>query len=152
MLHIFTDNKLVDKPYIKDVDAEFEIDAPNIENKYTDAESIAILKEMEGMTSRNGSYVDCKFGTVKLTDISSGCKNLLLCISRGSKCIINIDEMGYNAIKILFRIAKSRELDVVSHRVIKYIDNDYEATVNGETNIGEDITYALAELLGKEVY
>lgn len=62
------------KEYLLDVEAEFDIDEPIIDSMYMDDLSTSILKKMEGMISRNGKYIEAKFGTVSIMDISTGCK------------------------------------------------------------------------------
>ena len=54
MLKIFTDSTMSSKEYLADVEAEFNLDEPIIDDMYTDSLSVKILEEMEGMTSRNG--------------------------------------------------------------------------------------------------
>lgn len=152
MLKIFTDNTLSSKEYLIDVEAEFDIDEPIIENMYNDSLSISIIEKMEGMTSRNGKYIDAKFGTVSIMDISTGCKALLLCATQNDNYIINIDEMGNNAVKMLAEISKEKDIDVVTHRVLKYFPNKFECYVNNQYCNGEDVPYALAEILGEEIF
>lgn len=152
MLKIFTDATLSSKEYLIDVEAEFDIDEPIIENMYKDSLSVSILEKMEGMTSRNGKYIDAKFGTVSIMDISTGCKALLLCATRNDDYLINIDEMGNNAVKLLAEISKIKDIEVVTHRVLKYFPKDFECYVNNEYCDEEDIPYALAEILGEEIF
>ena len=152
MLKIFTDSTMSSKEYLADVEAEFNLDEPIIDDMYTDSLSVKILEEMEGMTSRNGKYIDAKFGTVSIMDISTGCKALLLCSTRNSDCIINIDEMGNNAVRILAEISKEKDIEVVTHRVLKYFPDNFVCYVNNEQCSGEDISYALAEILGEEIF
>lgn len=152
MLKIFTDSTMSSKEYLADVEAEFNLDEPIIDGMYTDSLSVKILEEMEGMTSRNGKYIDAKFGTVSIMDISTGCKALLLCSTRNDTCIINIDEMGNNAVRILAEISKEKDIEVVTHRVLKYFADNFVCYVNNEQCSGEDISYALAEILGEEIF
>lgn len=152
MLKIFTDDTLSSKEYLTDVEAEFDIDEPIIENMYNDCLSVRILEKMEGMTSRNGRYIDAKFGTVSIMDISTGCKALLLCTTRNDDYIINIDEMGNNAVKLLAEISTAKDIEVVTHRVLKYFPKDFKCYVDNEYCDGEDIPYALAEILGEEIF
>lgn len=151
MLRIFTDNTMSPKKYLVNIEAAFDINGPTIENMYKDSLSIEILEKMEGMTSRNGKYINAKFGTVTITDISTGCKALLLCATQNKDCIICTDEMGNNAIKILAEISKEKDIDIMTHQVLKYFPSDCNCYVNNELCSGEDIPYALAELLDKEV-
>lgn len=152
MLKIYTDNNLSQKNYLLDIEAEFNVNEPIIENLYTDKTSIRILEEMEGMTSRKGKYIDAKFGTVSIMEISTGCKALLLCNTKNDNSIINVDEVGNNAIKILAQISQEKDIEVVTHRVLKYFPEDFMCFVNNEQCIGEDISYALAEILDVEVF
>lgn len=152
MLKIFTDSTMSSKEYLADVEAEFNLDEPIIDDMYTNSLSVKILEEMEGMTSRKGKYIDAKFGTVSIMDISTGCKALLLCSTRNSDCIINIDEMGNNAVRILAEISKEKDIEVVTHRVLKYFPDNFVCYVNNEQCSGEDISYALAEILGEEIF
>ena len=152
MLKIFTDSRMSNKEYLIDIEAEFNADEPMIEELYSDKISSYILQKMEGMTSRKGKYIDAKFGTVSIMDISTGCKALLLCCTRNEEFIINVDEMGNNAIKILAELSKNKDIEVVTHRVLKYFSNDFACYVNNEYCVGEDISYALAEILNEEVF
>ena len=152
MLKIYTDNNLSQKNYLLDIEAEFNVNEPIIENLYTDKTSIRILEEMEGMTSRKGKYIDAKFGTVSIMEISTGCKALLLCNTKNDDSIINVDEVGNNAIKILAQISREKDIEVVTHRVLKYFPEDFMCFVNNEQCVGEDISYALAEMLDVEVF
>jgi hypothetical protein len=151
MLHIYTDEKLVDRTFINNVDSRFDLECFDAEVKFTDEESVKILQEMEGMTERHGGWIEAKFGIIPLTSISTGCKGLLLCLILGDEYIINIDELGYNAIKILYRVADNKEVYVVSHRALECIPENYKTTVNDEPNVGIDTTYALEYLLDEVI-
>lgn len=152
MLKIFTDSTMSSKEYLKNVEAEFDADGTLIKDMYKDSLSVKILEKMEGMTTRNGIYINAKFGTVSIMDISTGCKALLLCSTRNDTCIINIDEMGNNAVRILAEISKEKDIEVVTHRVLKYFPDNFVCYVNNEQCSGEDISYALAEILGEEIF
>lgn len=152
MLKIYTDSSMSSKDYLLDVEAEFDIDEPIIESMYTDDLSVSILEKMEGMTSRNGKYIEAKFGTVSIMDISTGCKGLLLCVTRNNDCIVNIDEMGNNAIKLLAEISMNKDIEVVTHQVLKYFPDNFQCYVNNEKCDKDDIPYALAEILGEETF
>ena len=151
MLKIFTESGMSDKEYLFDVEAEFRIQEPIIEELYRDSLSVYILKSIEGMTDRKGKYIDSKFGTISIMDVSTGAKTLLLCANRYAECIINANEMGTNAIKVLAEISKQIDIEVVINRVLKYFEKDFECFVNGEYCKGEDISYALAEILGDDL-
>ena len=152
MLRIYTDNKFSNKDYLINIEAEFNIDRFKMDTLYTDEVSQYVLKEIEGVTSRKGCYLDAKFGTIIMTDISTGCKALLLCIRRHDDCIVCMDEVGTNAIKLLEYISEHIEADieVVTHRVLKYFRDDFECYVNDELCRGEDISDALEYLLEEE--
>lgn len=152
MLKIFTDSTMSSKEYLVDIEAEFDIDEPIIEDMYKDSLSVRILEEMEGMTSRKGKYIDAKFGTVSIMDISTGCKALLLCITRNDSCIINIDEVGNNAVELLAELSEKKDIEVVTHRVLKYFPDNFVCYINNEQCNGEDVPYALAEILGEEIF
>lgn len=152
MLKIYTSPEKSNKKYLFDVEAEFNIEEPLIESLYTDETSVYILKKMEGMTSRNGKYIDGKFGTVSIMDISTGCKALLLSCSKNEEYVINVDEVGNDVIKILAELATDIDIEIVTHRVLKYFKEDYSCIVEDEVCTGEDISYALAELLNVELF
>lgn len=152
MLKIFTDSSMSNKEYLFDIEAEFNAEEPMIESLYTDNISISILEKMEGMKSRTGKYIDAKFGTVSIMDISTGCKALLLCNTRNEEYIINVDEMGNNAIKMLAELSNTKDIEIVTHRVLKYFPDNFGCYVKDEYCVGEDISYALAEILDVEVF
>lgn len=152
MLFIYTQPQLQNKPYIHDVETEFYYNISNVNTLYSDKKSTDILTKIEGMTNRNGILIDGKFGTVSLLDISTGCKVLLLAVSKGSSNIINTDEAGNNIVRLLFEYAKNQDIHILTHRVINDIPDDYCANIEGEICYGEDISCVLAEKLGKEIY
>lgn len=151
MLKIYTDHTLSTRHYIYDIESEFNLDEPSIDTMYTDSLSVKVLQQLEGMTARNGYYIDSKFGTTSIMNISTGCKALLLCIKCHKDCIINTDEMGTNAIQLLGELAKTLDIEVVTHHSISCLPVDYECYINDEYCTGEDIEYALEELLDEEV-
>lgn len=152
MLKIYTDSSMSNKEYLEDIEAEFNIDELVIDNMYKDELSVYILKMIEGVTSRTGKYLDAKYGTVSIMDISTGCKALLLCVTRNKDCIINIDEMGNNAVKFLAELSKNIDIDIVTHRVLKYFPDEFRCYINDEYYEKDDIQYALAEILGEDDY
>ena len=142
MLKIYTDSSMSSKEYLLDVEAEFDIDEPIIDSMYMDDLSTSILKKMEGMISRNGKYIEAKFGTVSIMDISTGCKALLLCSTRN-----NDWEMVGSDMSTL-----QKDIEVVTHRVLKYFPDNFQCYINNEKCDKDDIPYALAEILGEETF
>lgn len=151
MLHIYTNENLISKPYMYDIEAEFSLLVPQLSTLFLDTDSVKILRVLEGMEERDGEIITSKFGKVLLTDISTGCEGVLLCNLEQSKSVINTDELGYNAIELLFDLSITREIYIVAHRVFRYIPEAFTATVDDEICTGQEIRYTMADNLGEGV-
>jgi hypothetical protein len=142
MLNIYTDSKLANKPCLINIEAEFNLKQPMIDSMYKDEKSMYVLKELEGITTRECSSI---------MDISDSCKAILLCLSDGKERVICIDEASNNAVRLLPELSKDTEINILTHRVLKNFKDAFKCYVNNELCTGENITYALAELLDKEL-
>lgn len=60
--------------------------------------------------------------------------------------------MGNNAIKLLAEISREKDIEVVTHRVLKYFPDNFQCYINNENCDKDDIPYALAEILGEETF
>lgn len=68
--------------------------------------------------------------------LSTGCKGLLLATKFNNEFIINIDELGYNCIKLLFEISKQMDIEVISTRILYHMEDEYVASINGNIKKG----------------
>ena len=146
MLKLFTDEHLVAAKYIRDVEAVFNLNEPLLDRLYFDSNSMYALKEIDGVTDRNGKYVTTKYGTILLSDISTGCKAVLLAINNANY-LIDSDEMGCNALIVLAKIARTKDVYIMTHRVLDVLPQDAIYEINGDLCDGADVPLALEYLL-----
>lgn len=146
MLKLFTDEHLVTMKYIHDVEAVFNLNEPLLNELYFDEDSVHALKKIEGMTDRNGKYVTTKYGTILLSEISTGCKAVLLAINNANY-LVDSDEMGYNALTVLEEIARTKDVSILVHRVLGILPQDAIYEINGDLCDGADVPLALEYLL-----
>lgn len=158
MLKIYTSKEIAKqfstKDIVPDIDNRFllRLTEKNKDTLYNDKVSEIILKRIEGMTERKGNgYINAKFGDVQLRDISTGGKALLLATKFNNEFIINIDELGYNCIYLLFDLSKKMDIEVISTRVLYHMKNDFVAIVNGKTLYSDDITGEMERELDENI-
>lgn len=125
---------------VPDIEARFDLRVVDTNKIFLDNTSIMILQKIEGMTERKGDYFIGKFGIVHLRDISTGGKTLLLAVNYRNESVVNIDECGYNCIHLLFEIAKTMDIEVISTRILYHMKPDFTAIVNGKEVSYTDIT------------
>lgn len=150
MLTIKTSKENMEKSFINDVEAWFNADSPKLSEMYLDSESVKILQNIEGMKVRHSDWIEAKFGSVPLTQISTGAKVALLCNTMGDNYSINTDEAGQNIIQEIMRLSKDRNIEIQCGRVLYNFPDDYKAVVEDEMLTGKDITYAMEYLLEED--
>lgn len=143
MLTIYTSKDSIPRDSKKsiayNIEARFKLKLADAEKQYTDADSVLILKDIEGMTRRDGEVIHAKFGAVSIQNISTGAKGCLLASTYNKEMIVSTDELGYNCIFILFEIAKHKDIEVISSRPYGYVPNNSEALIDGTLLSNEDI-------------
>lgn len=135
---------------VQDIDAKFGLKLNKItqDTLYKDAYSTMVLTEIEGMTARHANgYIDGKFGPVHLSNISTGGKGLLLAINYRDKSIVNIDELGYNCVYLLFELSKHMNISVISTAVLGHMKKEFEAIVNNKRCTGYNITLEMGNVI-----
>lgn len=83
--------------YIHDVEKVFSLKSVSTPALQKDGAK-EILKVIDGVTVKKGSYVKTKFGECSINDLSTGCKALLLANYFGENNIVNFSECGDNVI------------------------------------------------------
>lgn len=122
------------------IDSEAYFNA-NISSSDFDDEDLEIMKAID-----NASLIDKKLGTIKtdfgitsIKNLSTGCKTVLVYRYLQKKmipCSLNINECGWNAVKVLFDIAdvSNSEIQLLlnnSNSILFLKNNTYKFEVNG---------------------
>lgn len=131
-----------------DIETRFNLRSVDLDNMFYDENSVKILKCIEGMTSRlENGYMIGKFGSVHLSNISTGGKGLLLAVNYKDEFMINIDELGYNCIYLLFELTKQLDIQVVSTRVLYHMLPEFRAKVNNVMAEGSKISKEMEKMV-----
>lgn len=145
MLKIYTSlekaKELSKLPVCFNIEARFIPLLESDNTLFNDDTSTKILQRIDGMTMRyDNETIKAKFGAVRMQDLSTGCKGLLLATKFNDKWIINIDGLGYNCIFMLFELANAVDIEVYSTRVLYHMKDEFKAIVNGIECSGSDIS------------
>lgn len=153
MLKIYTSRKIAERmsklEIVPDIETRFRlrVTLKNQDTLFDDDVSKSVLQRVEGMTKWVGNgYLNAKFGAVNIHDISTGSKGLLIANKYSNEFIINIDELGYNCINILFEMSKNKDIEVISTRILYHMKSNYAAIINGNYKIGDEITDYMEEI------
>lgn len=150
MLKIYTDSSKSKKRFIRDVVAKFDMSLVDPNKTYDDEKSEYALKEIEGMTLRDGNNIKSKFGIVNLHNISASCKAALLCATLPDDFLINIDEAGDNAVKVIAKLSQTKDINVACHRVIDFLPSDFSCYVDDEYCTGREIELSMQYVLDSD--
>lgn len=135
MLHIYV-NKIPDK-FIKYSDAEQIFSNILMKNTvFDDPLSREVMKEIDGVTVKNGLYIETKFGNCSLYQLQTGAKQVLNALYyRDTNIIVPLVEAGPNAIYTLMDISRREGLNtnVYMYDWIEAMDkDDFDCYLDGE--------------------
>lgn len=133
MLKIYTSREIAKSlsklEIVPDIEIRFRLRTDGHRDLFNDSTSKDIIRQIEGTSEWYEGY------------LSTGCKGLLLATKFNNEFIINIDELGYNCIKLLFEISKQMDIEVISTRILYHMEDEYVASINGNTKKGVDISF-----------
>lgn len=96
-----------------------------------------VMKNIDGVTVKNGQFIKTKFGDTHISKLQTGCKTVLIALelakdNKNNK-IIQIVECGSNAINLLARIQieYSIETKVYTDQYIQIPDKQFKCRLDG---------------------
>ena len=121
MLYIYSSLKSIDrKKFVNDVEIFFNFDLAY--NLKTDEAINKILKTIDGAHIINGNVVETKFGVTTLSNLSTGCKALIIAWLNPS-LIVNFTEVGDNVVELAVELSKNRDLHVYTRNSVVFGKN-----------------------------
>lgn len=121
MLYIYSSLKSIDrKKFVNDVEIFFNFDLAY--NLKTDEAINKILKTIDSAHLINGNVVETKFGVTTLSNLSTGCKALIIALLNPS-LIVNFTEVGDNVVELAVELSKNRDLHVYTRNSVVFGKN-----------------------------
>ena len=121
MLYIYSSLKSIDrKKFVNDVEIFFNFDLAY--NLKTDEAINKILKTIDGANIINGNVVETKFGVTTLSNLSTGCKALIIAWLNQS-LTVNFTEVGDNVVELAVELSKDRDLHVYTRNSVVFGKN-----------------------------
>ena len=121
MLYIYSSLKSIDrKKFVNDVEIFFNFDLAY--NLKTDESINKILKTIDGAHIINGNVVETKFGVTTLSNLSTGCKALIIAWLNTS-LTVNFTEVGDNVVELAVELSKNRDLHVYTRNSVVFGKN-----------------------------
>ena len=145
MLYIYSSLKSIDrKKFVNDVEIFFNFDLAY--NLKTDEAINKILKTIDGAHIINGNVVETKFGVTTLSNLSTGCKALIIAWLNTS-LTVNFTEVGDNVVELAVELSKNRDLHVYTRNSVVFGKNlDTVVNLDGkEMTAKEYIEYTVFE-------
>ena len=140
MLTIIT-NSNTDFKRIYDVESHFKA-LMNIGEKFNDDIYTKIMQHIDNINQRDGGYIVTRFGGTDISNLSSGCKAVILAVRyRNSDKAVSVDECGDNALKVLFKISEKMDLTVYVSNYITVYDNTVSCIIDGKMYTGGHTIY-----------
>ena len=121
MLYIYSSLKSIDrKKFVNDVEIFFNFDLAY--NLKTDEAINKILKTIDGANIINGNVVETKFGVTTLSNLSTGCKALIIAWLNQS-LTVNFTEVGDNVVELAVELSKDRVLHLYTRNSVVFGKN-----------------------------
>lgn len=121
MLYIYSSLKSIDrKKFVNDVEIFFNFDLAY--NLKTDEAINKILKTIDGAHIIAGNVVETKFGVTTLSNLSTGCKALIIALLNPG-LTVNFTEVGDNVVELAFELSKNRDLHVYTRNSVVFGKN-----------------------------
>lgn len=121
MLYISTSIDSIDKSkFVDDVDIYFNFDLAN--NLKSDKIIDRILEVIDGAHIINGNVVETKFGVTTLSNLSTGCKALIIALLNPG-LTVNFTEVGDNVVELAVELSKNRDLHVYTRNSVVFGKN-----------------------------
>lgn len=121
MLYIYSSLKSIDrKKFVNDVEIFFNFDLAY--NLKTDEAINKILKTIDGAHIINGNVVETKFGVTTLSNLSTGCKALIIALLNQG-LTVNFTEVGDNVVELAVELSKNRDLHVYTRNSVVFGKN-----------------------------
>lgn len=104
---------------------------------FDDKISREIMKEIDGVSIKNGQLIRTKFGDTHISKLQTGCKTVLIAIELAkdpeNNKIIQVVECGSNAINLLARIQSKYNIEtkVYTDQYIQIPDKWFECRFDG---------------------
>lgn len=94
-----------------------------------------VIKTIDHATLTHGNIIETPFGSASISDLSSGCKAVLLALHYSSikdtDWIVSIEECGSTPIKVLCELAKKKDVYVYFASQVFVISDSVECVVDG---------------------
>lgn len=136
MLYLITASEADKVKKVKDIESRFDV-LVNSGVKFKEDIYTFIMEEIDNVTFRNDDIIETPFGRTLITNLSSGCKAVILAMYYNDKDIyICIDECGNNALKVLFELSKKWDVKTYINREIALEDDTITCKINNEQLTG----------------
>ena len=102
-----------------------------------------VLKEIDGASIISGTSVETKFGITDMTNLSSGCKALLVAMHEPDM-IVNFIMAGRNAVRLALGISQFIDMRIYTPNSVSLYREDLQIDVNldGEIVKAEEWMYS----------
>lgn len=121
MLYINTSLDSIDKSkFVDDVDIYFNFDLAN--NLKSDKIIDRILEVIDGAHIIAGNVVETKFGVTTLSNLSTGCKALIIAYLN-PRLTVNFILVGDNVIELAVEISKDNDLNIYTRNSVVFGKN-----------------------------
>ena len=112
MLNLWTNRDLIPKDLLFIDGANGFFNGKVEQNKYEDSLSRELMLVIDGVKVKKGNYIETKFGSTDIKNLSSGCKTGLLALEYNGKGCINTECMGENVFDTLCDIVDKNNLTI----------------------------------------
>ena len=121
MLYIYSSLKSIDrKKFVNDVEIFFNFDLAY--NLKPDEAINKILKTIDCAHIIDGNVVETKFGVTTLSNLSTGCKALIIALLNPG-LTVNFTEVGDNVVELAVELSKNRDLHVYTRNSVVFGKN-----------------------------
>lgn len=131
MINVYTNKKVKDLTYIHDVEAHFNVFWKEI---ITSKFAKRVMKNIDNVSEFYDDHVLTPFGIARYTELSTGCKALLIAIYR-QDCLVNFLETGENVLEELILLNKkdaSLKINIYTPKSLLTSHFDEELYLNGK--------------------
>lgn len=143
MLYITSNIDPNNKKYLDDVVSYFDFEF----YRYVKPDKIVnkILEEIDGAHIISNDIVETKFGRTIITNLSTGCKALLIAAKK-SGLIVNFTEAGNNVVELAVELSKDIDMHIYTrNRIAFHKNHNFIINHNGkEMTVGDLLGIAIA--------
>ena len=140
VIHIYTKKTSLTSQLIEDNEALFQYRILDEGFSFTELE-LQAMREVDGITSINGSHIETKFGACNLSQISTGLKtilNIIYILQNNLRCSVSLNETGPKALQFIFKNIDTSKIQLyLTHDETGNLDR-YIFNLNNGEKVYED--------------